>query len=145
MFYENSPVVSDANRENRLVDIMTFWTCLSSFTIEGGLKVIQWHLISEVPFFESDTLLATLHPLLENVLRTICRKLREGRGAGVFDFEAPFSWLKMPRNRMGRDLDCMADVIMGFDPSRWAHSLPLSVAQRWRSTDVAPPSYKGFF
>jgi hypothetical protein len=27
---------------------------------------------------------------------------------------APFSWLEKPRNRMGRDLDCMADVLMGF-------------------------------
>jgi hypothetical protein len=26
----------------------------------------------------------------------------------------PFSWLKKPRNSMGQDLDCMADVLMGF-------------------------------
>jgi hypothetical protein len=31
---------------------------------------------------------------------------------------APFSWLKKSRNRMGRDLDCMADVLMGFHRSR---------------------------
>jgi hypothetical protein len=31
---------------------------------------------------------------------------------------APFSWLEKPRNRMGRDLDCMADVLMGFHRSR---------------------------
>jgi hypothetical protein len=27
---------------------------------------------------------------------------------------APFSWLEKPRNGMGRNLDCMADVLMGF-------------------------------
>jgi hypothetical protein len=26
---------------------------------------------------------------------------------------------------MGRDLDCIADVLMGFHRSRWAHPLPL--------------------
>jgi hypothetical protein len=30
--------------------------------------------------------------------------------------ELPFSWLEMPRNRMGRDLDCKADVLMGAAP-----------------------------
>jgi hypothetical protein len=28
---------------------------------------------------------------------------------------AHFSWLEKHRNRMGQDLDCMADVIMGFN------------------------------
>jgi hypothetical protein len=41
------------------------------------------------------------------------------RSAGRDHFEisclwAPFSWLEKSRNRMGRDLDCMADVLMGF-------------------------------
>jgi hypothetical protein len=28
----------------------------------------------------------------------------------------PFPWLEKSRNRMGRDMDCMADVLMGFHP-----------------------------
>jgi hypothetical protein len=30
---------------------------------------------------------------------------------------APFSWLEKPGNRMGRDVDCMADVLMGVPPT----------------------------
>jgi hypothetical protein len=66
-------------------------------------------LIFEVASVASDALLTTLHPLLENVLQT------------VDHFEiclgAAFSWLGKPRNLMGRDLDCMADVLMGFHRS----------------------------
>jgi hypothetical protein len=63
-------------------------------------------------FFElhplaNDALLTTLHPLLENLLQTVDH-------FEISCLGAPFSWLKNPRNRMGRDLDCMADVIMGF-------------------------------
>jgi hypothetical protein len=32
----------------------------------------------------SDSLLTTLHPLLENVLQTFCRKLKEDCGTGGF-------------------------------------------------------------
>jgi hypothetical protein len=67
---------------------------------------------------KSDELLTTLHPLLENVLQTVCRKLQEDSEADGFDLGAPFSWLEKPRNLMGRDLDCMADVLMGFHLSR---------------------------
>jgi hypothetical protein len=59
----------------------------------------------EVPRLASDALLTTLHPLLENVLQTV----------DYFEiscFGAPFSWLKKPRNRKERDLDCMAGVLM---------------------------------
>jgi hypothetical protein len=66
-----------------------------------------------------------LHTLLKNVLQTVCRKLQEDNGAGGFDIGAPFPWLEKRRNRMGRDPDCMADVPIGFHPSRWAHSLPI--------------------
>jgi hypothetical protein len=55
----------------------------------------------------SDALLTTLHPLLENVLQTV-------DDFGISCLGAPFSWLEKPRNRMGRDLDCMTDVLMGF-------------------------------
>jgi len=34
---------------------------------------------------------------------------------------APFSWLEKPRNRMGRDLNCMADVLMGFHRSTFSN------------------------
>jgi hypothetical protein len=64
-------------------------------------------LFFEVPPLASDALLTTLHPLLENVLETI----------GHFEISclgAPFSWLEKHRNRMGQDLDCMAEVLMGF-------------------------------
>jgi hypothetical protein len=72
----------------------------------------------EVPSLASDALLTTLYPLLENVLQTVCRKLQEDSETGGFDLGAPFSWLEKSRNRMGRDLDSMADVIMGFHRSR---------------------------
>jgi hypothetical protein len=61
----------------------------------------------------SDALLTTLHPLLENVLQA------------VHHFEAyclgtPFSWLEKPKNRLGQDLDCMADVLMRFHRSTFS-------------------------
>jgi hypothetical protein len=31
--------------------------------------------------------------------------------------EASFSWLEKPRNCMGRHLNCVADVLMGFHRS----------------------------
>jgi hypothetical protein len=39
----------------------------------------------EVPPLASDAHLTTLHPLLENVLQTVCRKLQEDSGTGGFD------------------------------------------------------------
>jgi hypothetical protein len=60
-----------------------------------------------IPLRASDALLTTLNPLLENVLQTVDH-------FEISCLEAPFSWLEKPRNRMGRDLDCMADVLMGF-------------------------------
>jgi hypothetical protein len=47
----------------------------------------------------SDALLTTLHPLLENVLQTVCRKLQEDNGTGGFNL---LIWLEKPRNLMGR-------------------------------------------
>jgi hypothetical protein len=32
----------------------------------------------------------------------------------------PFLWLEKARNRMGRNLDCMADVLMGFHRSTFS-------------------------
>jgi hypothetical protein len=55
---------------------------------------------------------------------------------------APFSWLEKPRNHMGQDLDCMADVLMGFHQSTFSklnslthsltHSLSLSLTPWYR-------------
>jgi hypothetical protein len=75
-------------------------------------------LFFEVPSLASDALITTLHPLLENVLQTV-------NHFEISCLGAPFSWLEKTRNRMGRGLDCMADVLMGFHRSRWAHPLQL--------------------
>jgi hypothetical protein len=72
-------------------------------------------LFVEIPALESDALLTTLHPLLENVLQTVDH-------FEISCLGAPSSRLEKPRNRMGRDLDCMADVLMGFH--RYTFSKP---------------------
>jgi hypothetical protein len=72
-------------------------------------------LFFEVPPLTSDALLTTLRPLLENVLQTVDHF--EMSCLGV-----PFSWLEKPRNRMGRDLECMADVLLGFHRSTFSKS-----------------------
>jgi hypothetical protein len=43
-------------------------------------------LFFEVPLLASNALLTTLHPLLENVLQTVCHKFQEDSGTGGFDF-----------------------------------------------------------
>jgi hypothetical protein len=48
-----------------------------------------------------------LHPLLENMLQTVDH-------FEISFLGAPFSWLEKPRNCMGQDLDCMTDILMGF-------------------------------
>jgi hypothetical protein len=67
-------------------------------------------LFFEAPSLVSDALLTTLYPLLENVLQTVDH-------FEISCLGAPFSLLEKHRNRMGRDLDCMADVLMGFHRS----------------------------
>jgi hypothetical protein len=62
----------------------------------------------------SDALLTVLHPCLKNVLQTV------DHFEVFFFLEAPFSWLEKPRNHMGSDLDCMADVLMGFHRSTFS-------------------------
>jgi hypothetical protein len=64
----------------------------------GGAETVSFF---EVPPLASVALLTTLHPLLENVLQTVCRKLQEDSGAGGFDLGAPSSCLEKPRNHMG--------------------------------------------
>jgi hypothetical protein len=55
----------------------------------------------------SDALPTMLHPFLKNVLQTI-------EHFKISCLAAPFSWLEKPRNYMGQDQECMADVLMGF-------------------------------
>jgi hypothetical protein len=55
--------------------------------------------------------LITLHSLLKNMLQAVYHKLQEDSGADGFDL---LIWLEKPRNHMGQDLDCMADVLMGI-------------------------------
>jgi hypothetical protein len=56
----------------------------------------------EIPPLASDALLTTLHPLLENVLQTVCRKLQEDNGTGGFlTSELPFHGWKSPEVAWG--------------------------------------------
>jgi hypothetical protein len=70
-------------------------------------------LFFEVPSLASDTFLTTLHPLLENVLQTVDH-------FEISYLGALFPWLEKLINRMGRDLDCMADVLMRFHLSTFS-------------------------
>jgi hypothetical protein len=80
-------------------------------------------LFFEVPPLASDALLTMLYPLLGNVLQTVDHFENSCLGA-------PFSWLEKQKNRSGRDLDYMADVIMGSTnplfPSRTQNSIQIS-------------------
>jgi hypothetical protein len=55
-----------------------------------------------------------------------------------FLLRAPFSWLGKPRNRMGWDLDCMADVLMGF------HRYIFSKLNTEFNSDLAPCDFWAF-
>jgi hypothetical protein len=88
-------------------------------------------LFCQVPPLASDALLTTLHPLLENVPQTV----------DYFEISclgASFSWLERPRNFMGRDLDCMADVLMGF------HRSTFSKPNTEFNSDLAPCDFWAF-
>jgi hypothetical protein len=56
----------------------------------GTLRRCGEGLFFEVPPLASDALLTTLHPLLEKVLQTVCRKLQEDSGTGGFDLSLSF-------------------------------------------------------
>jgi hypothetical protein len=79
-------------------------------------------LFFEGPALASDALLATLHPLLENVLQTFDH-------FEISCLGAPFSWLEKPRNCMGRDLDCMPETNPKVD--RW-NVITSSIQSRFR-------------
>jgi hypothetical protein len=88
-------------------------------------------LFFEIPPLASDALLTTLHPLLENVLQTVDH-------FEISYLRALFSWLEKPRNRMGRDLDCMVDVLMGF------HQSTFSKPNTKFNSDLAPCDFWAF-
>jgi hypothetical protein len=79
----------------------------------------------------SDELLTTFHQLLENELQTVDHFEISCLGAS-------FSWLEKPRNRMGRDLDCMADGLMGF------HRSTFSKPNTEFNSDLAPCDFWAF-
>jgi hypothetical protein len=87
----------------------------SPYYSQSELRLCRWGdgLFFQVPPLASDALLTTLHPLLENVLQTVDH-------FEISCLRAPFSWLEKPRNRMGRDLDCVADVLKGFHRSTFS-------------------------
>jgi hypothetical protein len=62
----------------------------------GALWKCDDGLFLKVPPLASDALLTTLHPLLENMLQTVCCKLQEDSGTFSFDFRAPFYGWKSP-------------------------------------------------
>jgi hypothetical protein len=70
-------------------------------------------LFLEVPPLASDELLTTLHQLFGNVLQAVDH-------FEISCLGAPFSWLEKPRNRLGQDLDCMADVLMRLHRSTFS-------------------------
>jgi hypothetical protein len=72
-----------------------------------------------------------LHPLLKNMLQTIDH-------FEISCLGAPFSWLEKPRNHMGRDLDCIADVLMRF------HRSTFSKPNEQLNSDLAPMQFLGF-
>jgi hypothetical protein len=101
-----------------LIRVGTLWRCGDS-------------LFFEVSPLGSDALLTTLHPLLGNVLQTVDH-------FEISCLGAHFSWSEKPRNRMGRDLDCMADVLMGFHPSTF------SQPNKEFHSDLTPCDFRAF-
>jgi hypothetical protein len=88
-------------------------------------------LFFEVSSLASDALLKTLHPLLENVIQAVDH-------FEISCLGAPILWLEKPRNLMGRDLDCMADVLMGF------HRSTFSKPKIKFNSDLAPSDFWAF-
>jgi hypothetical protein len=85
----------------------------------------------EVPPLANNVLLTMLHPLLKNVLQTIDH-------FKIYCLGNPFPWLEKPRNRMGQDLDCMTDVLMGF------HQSTFSKPNMEFNSDLAPCDFWAF-
>jgi hypothetical protein len=62
--------------------LQSSWTHL--ITRVGNLWRWGDGLFFEIPSLASDALLTKLHPFLENVLQTICRKLQDSGTSGFF-------------------------------------------------------------
>jgi hypothetical protein len=71
-----------------LLRFVTFWRCCDGLFLEAAP-------------LGSDAFLTTLHPLLENVLQTVCASFRRI----VEQAELPFHVWKGPEIAWGRDLD----------------------------------------
>jgi hypothetical protein len=101
MQLSNTSAVCNVRGVTLLLRVGTWWRCGDG-------------LFFEEPPLASDAFLTTLHPLLENVLQTVDHFKISCLGA-------PFLWLEKPRNSMGRHVDCMTDVLMGFHPSTFSN------------------------
>jgi hypothetical protein len=88
--------------------LQSSWTHL--ITPSRNFVEVQWRSLFWSTSLGKRCTFTTLYPLLENVLQTVDH-------FAVSCLGAPFSWLEKPRNRMGRDLNCMAAVLMGFHRS----------------------------
>jgi hypothetical protein len=78
-------------RTNYEVRLKSSWT--RHITPRRNFVEVRWRSL-----FRSTSLLRTLHPFLENVLKTVDH-------FEISCLGPPFSWLEKPRNRMGRDLN----------------------------------------
>jgi hypothetical protein len=105
-----------------------------------GLTLLLWvrtlwrcgdGLFFKVPPLASDALLTMLHPLLKNMLQTVDH-------FEISCLGAPFSWLEKPRNHMGWDVDCMADVLL------WFHWSTFSKPDTDINSDLAPCDFWAF-
>jgi hypothetical protein len=110
--------VYKVRRLNLLLRVGTLWRCGDG-------------VFFEVPPLASDALLTTLHPRLESALQTVDH-------FEISCLGAPFSLLEKPRNRMGRDLDCMTDVLIRL------HLSTFSKPNTEFNSDLAPIRFLGF-
>jgi hypothetical protein len=88
-------------------------------------------LFFEVLSLESDALLTTLHPLLQNVRQTVDH-------FEISCLGTPFSWLEKPRNHMGRDLNWLLCSVW----KKWMGGTPLEHPSN--SPDLAPCDFWAF-
>jgi hypothetical protein len=91
--------------------LKSLWTRL--ITPSRNFVEVRWRSLFRSTPVTSDALLTTLYPVLENLLQTVDH-------FEISCLRAPFSWLEKPRNCKERDLDCMADVLMGFHRSTFS-------------------------
>jgi hypothetical protein len=88
------------------------WTHL--ITPSRNFVEVRWRSLFRSTSLASNAHLTTLHPLFENVLQTV-------NHFEIYCIGAPFSWFEKSRNRMGRNLDCMAEPIHFFQAEHRIH------------------------